>query len=203
MNTNESLNMSRGKSSDLSDSAMTAEELALYREVLSSAYPKPKRDIKAGVMKAVQRDAAMKKKRAQNRALIMKWGSLAASIVLVAMVGIRVLPSFMRDASVEYAADAAYIEQEENASAAEDTTFTSTRSFKITTGTTSDADNGSGTFTEESVEAVSEEEAVIEEADEAVMEAEYEEAPPSDAVMFAAHTPSSANSEEEAGSEDH
>lgn len=100
MNNNESLNMSRGGSSDLPDAdcpAMTAEELALYREILEAAYPKPKRDIKAGVMKAVRRDAAVKKKQKELRPLIMRWGGLAASIVLVAAIGIRVLPAFLTD----------------------------------------------------------------------------------------------------------
>ena len=195
MNNNESFNLSRGNSSDPSATAMTAEELALYKEVLLSAYPKPKRDIKAGVMKAVLRDTAMKKKRADTRALIMKWGGLAASIVLVAMVGIRVLPSFMRDASVEYAADAAYIEQSENASATEDTAFSSTRSFKVTTTSSSDTDNGSGeTYAEEYAEVTSEEAAPEVDG----IEAEYgEEAAPEDQMMFAAYIPSPENSAEE------
>ena len=100
MNNNESLNMSRGGSSDISDSdctAMTAEELALYREILEAAYPKPKRDIKAGVMKAVRRDAAVKKRQKELRPLIMRWGGMAASIALVAAIGFRVLPAFLTD----------------------------------------------------------------------------------------------------------
>ena len=111
MNTNESNNLSRTNSAELSDdgcAAMTDEELLLYREVLAEAYPKPSRDIKAGVMTAVRRDAALKRKRAQifSPSSIMRWGGLAASIVLVAAVGIRVLPAFLTQDNLVSEADA-------------------------------------------------------------------------------------------------
>lgn len=164
MNNNESLNMSRGGSSDLPDAdcaAMTAEELALYKEVLEAAYPKPKRDIKAGVMKAVRRDAAVKKKQKELRPLIMRWGGLAASIVLVAAIGIRVLPAFLTDnltVSDEAAAEA--IEQTAEAS------VYSTKSADL-----------DGAFTEKRSPAtivLPETNSVTEEAEEAVEDAVYD-----------------------------
>lgn len=91
-----------------SDAGMTPEELRLYREILQSAYPRPKRDIKAGVMDAIRSEAVPQDGKAKilmpaenkaakksRRDLFLKWGSLAASIVIVAGIGIRVLPAFL------------------------------------------------------------------------------------------------------------
>lgn len=108
MKNNEPLNVSSGKAASnqsVPDSAvgMTPEELRLYREILQSAYPKPKRDIKAGVMAAIRAEEAdtvilpsrIAAKKKSRRDLFLKWGSLAASIVIVAGIGIRVLPAFL------------------------------------------------------------------------------------------------------------
>ncbi|MBQ4353445.1 MAG: hypothetical protein IJC71_00985 [Clostridia bacterium] len=116
-----------GEQTDLS-AAMTPEELRLYREILESAYPKPKRDIRAGVMEVIRAEAAaaaagtavageavreskvLEPKRSRQKAgrrdLFVKWGSLAACIVLVSAIGIRILPSFLTKDAVAY--DSAY-----------------------------------------------------------------------------------------------
>lgn len=98
MKNNESLN-----SPDLSGADMTPEEFRLYRDILDAAYPKPKRDIKSGVMQVIREESAAviipakEKKKERRRRELIKWGSLAASIVIVAGISIRVLPTFLSD----------------------------------------------------------------------------------------------------------
>lgn len=104
MKNNEPLN-----SSDMPEKNMTVEEYRLYREILESAYPKPKKDIKKGVMDAIRAESAKSndysdaiilpgnnknkpKKKKFSTQTFVKWGSLAASIVIIAGVGIKVLP---------------------------------------------------------------------------------------------------------------
>lgn len=98
MKNNESLN-----SPDLSGADMTPEEFRLYRDILDAAYPKPKRDIKSGVMQVIREESdaviipVKEKKKERRRRELIKWGSLAASIVIVAGISIRVLPAFLSD----------------------------------------------------------------------------------------------------------
>lgn len=109
MTNNEPLN-----SSDMPEENMTVEEYRLYREILESAYPKPKKDIKKGVMDAIRAESAKSndysdaiilpgnnqsknrpKKKKFSTQTFVKWGSLAASIVIIAGVGIKVLPALL------------------------------------------------------------------------------------------------------------
>ncbi len=69
-------------------------ELDGYKNALREAYPGPKTDIKAAVMAEISADGAKvltKKPRSKLRTFV-KWGSLAACIVLVGVICIRVLP---------------------------------------------------------------------------------------------------------------
>lgn len=103
MKNNEYLNPPDGNGAD----DMTPEELRLYREILDAAYPTPKRDIKSGVMQAVRKEAAgefsdaaeiikpNKKKPERWREAFVRWGSLAASIVIVAVAGVHLLPTLL------------------------------------------------------------------------------------------------------------
>ena len=82
---------------------MTPAELARYRELLSEAYPCPSGKIRDSVMKTVLSEAKVKKK-ATARSLIVKWGSLAACIVIIGTVCLRILPQIglvSKDASLE------------------------------------------------------------------------------------------------------
>ncbi len=76
------------------DSRELPEEFKEYLRAMNTAYPGPKTDIHAAVMAKIN---AEKKKAPTGtkitRGLFVKWGSLAASIVLVAAVCLKILPS--------------------------------------------------------------------------------------------------------------
>lgn len=86
----------------------TPEELNLYRSALDEAYPAPKSDIHGNVMKAIRAERILKKQRAR-RALFVKWGSVAACLAIVCLVGWRVIPGTDKFAPMEAnKADRAY-----------------------------------------------------------------------------------------------
>lgn len=77
---------------------MTPEELARYRELLSLAYPRPKRDIRSAVMAQIQEETAagtkiLTPKKKNLRKAVLRWGSLAACAALVVLIGVSVLPN--------------------------------------------------------------------------------------------------------------
>ncbi len=84
------------------EDGLTPEELTLLKEALDTAWPPPEKSLRDGVMAQIRRERAMAKKRAlRNR--VVKYGSLAACLLLVTMVGIRVLPA-MNSKSADMAA---------------------------------------------------------------------------------------------------
>lgn len=162
MKNNEPLNSS-DISDHLSDNGMSAEEYRLYKEILDAAYPHPNRDIRAGVMEAIrnEKDAVgsaviTPKKKSSLRTSIVKWGSLAASIAIVALVGVKVLPAFL-------SGDDVALENEK-----QDAIMYSTTSDKTVSESALDSDGAipvtASTFTAIVDEAISEE-AIEEEFD--------------------------------------
>lgn len=119
---NDKTNTARGPEDDLSglSPGLGAEDCARLLAILREAYPSPKKDIRAAVMEVVRADLEKKnagdrhraavlpgpaekdrgRKRAARLGRIAKWGSLAACILLVSAVGIRVLPALTRKAAV-------------------------------------------------------------------------------------------------------
>lgn len=91
MNANENLN-------GLPEGDWTPDELLRYRQALDEAYPGPKVSIREEVMKQIKTEMAADraKRRQQRMSRMVKWGSLAACLVLCTTVGIRVLPAVMR-----------------------------------------------------------------------------------------------------------
>lgn len=89
------------KENDDAEQEMTDDELALYLEVLSSAYPEPKTDLKEAVTARIRdeqdQSSQAKKKSYTDRkkiaAKIVKWGSLAACTAIICLAGIKVIPS--------------------------------------------------------------------------------------------------------------
>ncbi len=78
---------------DLNNSELSQEELSAYREALSTAYPHPKKNIKAEVMAEILSSKPISKKKNSATSRLIRWGSLAACILLVATVSLRMLPA--------------------------------------------------------------------------------------------------------------
>ncbi len=70
---------------------LTPAELESYRSALKEAYPAPKSDIHGNVMKQIRAERLMQKKRAR-RAAFVKWGSVAACLLLVCVIALKVIP---------------------------------------------------------------------------------------------------------------
>ena len=77
-----------------------------YRRLMSEAYPSPKKDIHAAVMAQVAAEAEQSNKKAKiltprrmNR--FVKFGSMAACLVLLVTLGFRVVPMMTKDAVME------------------------------------------------------------------------------------------------------
>lgn len=77
-----------------------------YRRLMSEAYPSPKKDIHAAVMAQVAAEAEQSNKKAKiltprrmNR--FVKFGSMAACLVLLVTLGFRVVPMMTKDAAME------------------------------------------------------------------------------------------------------
>lgn len=83
-------------------SAFTEDELELYHELLKSAYPSPKRSIKDSVMAEVRSeskvlevaDSRKQKNKNKRMRLLVKYGSLAACLALVTLVGVKLIPNY-------------------------------------------------------------------------------------------------------------
>ncbi len=85
---------------DLNNSELPPEELSAYREALAAAYPHPKKNIKAGVMAEIlSAKPVAKKKKSSAASRILRWGSLAACILLVGTVCLRMLPAIEKSYS--------------------------------------------------------------------------------------------------------
>ncbi len=78
---------------------LTEEEMRLYKEALETAFPHPSHHLAPDVMAAVRKEEARKK---NQRRLILRWGSLAACVALVALVGIKTLPSLLSPDKIAY-----------------------------------------------------------------------------------------------------
>ncbi len=81
-----------------------------YKQLIAEAYPSPKRDIHAAVMAQVTAEASQSGKKAKIltpafRNRFVKYGSMAACLVLLVTLGFRVLPMMTKDAVLESAAD--------------------------------------------------------------------------------------------------
>ena len=69
---------------------MSREEFALYKSALDASLPKPKTDIHAAVTAKIRAE----RKRMDIMRKAAKWGSLAACLILVSLVGIKLYPEF-------------------------------------------------------------------------------------------------------------
>lgn len=86
------------------EDGLATEELALLKEALDAAWPPPQKSLRDGVMVQIRRERAAAKRRAfLNRAV--KYGSLAACLLLVTAAGFRILPG-LASKSADMAADA-------------------------------------------------------------------------------------------------
>ena len=116
----------------LTEDEMSDGEKAIYLEVIRSAYPAPKTDIRAAVTEKIRLEknngkilsgipSASAKKSKFTKAFV-KWGSLAACAAIVCLAGIRILPVLTAKAE-NMAADAAdfeYFSYTEDGSVSED-----------------------------------------------------------------------------------
>ncbi len=114
------------------DGEMSPEEEALYLDVIRSAYPAPKTDIRAAVMAKIAYEknnakimpgilsaSAKKSKFTKN---FVKWGSLAACAAIVCLAGVRILPALTAETENTANSDTAdfeYFSAAENGSATE------------------------------------------------------------------------------------
>lgn len=80
---------------DESLSDMSREEFALYKSVLEASLPEPKTDIHAAVTAKIKAE----RKRMDIMRKAAKWGSLAACLILVSLVGIKLLPELKTKSS--------------------------------------------------------------------------------------------------------
>ncbi len=83
----------------LPEDGLSADELSLLREALATAWPPPEHSIRDGVMAQIRKERAAAKRR-QILSRAVKYGSLAACLVLITAVGIRVLPSLGRSSDM-------------------------------------------------------------------------------------------------------
>ncbi len=124
-----------------------------YRRLMSEAYPSPKKDIHAAVMAQVAAEAEQSNKKAKiltprrmNR--FVKFGSMAACLVLLVTLGFRVVPMMTKDAVMESTVNTSAVQEsaevgyaytaddaETAASAAEDGTAPAFFAAKLTGGT--------------------------------------------------------------------
>ena len=79
---------------------LTPAEMESYRSALNEAYPAPKTDIHANVMKQIRAERLAQKQR-MRRAAFVKWGSVAACLLLVCIIAIRVVPGMDKLAAAE------------------------------------------------------------------------------------------------------
>ncbi len=189
---------------NLPEDGLAPDELALMKEALDSAWPPPKTSIRDGVMAQIRRERTAEKRR-RLRSRMVKYGSLAACLVLITVAGIRALPSLTGNsadmaAEAYIAADSAQPAEtmpETNAAERENGDAPKTMCYSAQTVTTSEDD---GTAEEVMEDAVMEEapaEAPAETAPETLAETESELPPSGPMLMFAAPPPSKEDAEEE------
>ena len=82
-----------------------------YRRLMTEAYPSPKKDIRAAVMAEIAAEASQTNKKAKiltpkRRNLIVKFGSMAACLVLLVTLGFRIVPMMTNRIVMEDAAAA-------------------------------------------------------------------------------------------------
>jgi len=95
----------------LPEDGLSAEELAILKEALATAWPPPKNSVRNGVMAKIRQERTAEKRR-KLRSRIVKYGSLAACLILVTTIGTRILPVLTQN-SADMAAQA-YITAEED-----------------------------------------------------------------------------------------
>lgn len=83
-----------------------------YLRLMAEAYPLPKKNIRDAVMAEITAEAKQTGRKAKilspkQRNLFVKFGSMAACLVLLVTLGFRVLPMMTKDAVTESAADMA------------------------------------------------------------------------------------------------
>ncbi len=78
---------------------LTEEEMRLYKEALETAFPHPSHHLAPDVMAAVRKEEARKQ---NQRRLILRWGSMAACIALVVLLGVTTLPSLLSADKIAY-----------------------------------------------------------------------------------------------------
>ncbi|MBP3367884.1 MAG: hypothetical protein J6L71_00475 [Clostridia bacterium] len=77
---------------DNNDGGMTPEELGRYKELLSAAYPYEKGKIRDSVMARIASESAAKKNKTPWKTIALRFGSVAAALVLVCTICISVMP---------------------------------------------------------------------------------------------------------------
>ena len=94
---------------------LTAEQTDKLIALLREAYPSPGTDIHAAVMEKIKADEGArilptadstdkKQKRAKIMNRAVKWGALAACVAIVGAVGLRILPTYTKDAAMQESA---------------------------------------------------------------------------------------------------
>ena len=77
---------------DNNDGGMTPEELGRYKKLLSAAYPYEKGRIRDSVMARIASESAAKKNKIPWKTVALRFGSVAAALVLVCTICISVMP---------------------------------------------------------------------------------------------------------------
>ena len=97
-----------------------------YRRLMTEAYPSPKKDIRAAVMAEIAAEASQTNKKAKiltpkRRNLIVKFGSMAACLVLLVTLGFRIVPMMTNKVVMEdtAAAEAVIVTTENTAADSE------------------------------------------------------------------------------------
>ncbi len=84
------------QNNEVDSESLGSDDISRLKTLVSAAYPAPKRDIRAAVMNEVRAERALARRRAVRDKLV-KFGSLAACLILVAILGWNVLPAVVSD----------------------------------------------------------------------------------------------------------
>ena len=178
---------------NLPEDGLAPDELFLMKEALDAAWPPPKNSIRDGVMAQIRRERTAEKRR-RLRSRMVKYGSLAACLVLITVAGIRALPSLMGN-SADMAAEAyiaadhaqpAEAMPETKTAERENGEVTKTMNFSAQTVAASEDDGTAEEITEDAVMEEAPSDAPAETAPETLAETESELPPSGFMLMFAA-----------------
>lgn len=121
------------------DDALSAEELALLKDVLDSAWPPPKHSVRDSVMAQIRRERMAEKRRIlRNR--FLRYGSLAACLLLVTAAGFRILPALTQKSADMAAVQTASVYTDDAADAVTEEAVT--EAAVTSDAVTSDRENG-------------------------------------------------------------